>query len=49
MLNSLQLKKIDKETVQKKMCDIVVSMNNHQFDKLKSKLNKMGVFDDVRK
>lgn len=49
MLNVIELKKISKDDVKQKMCDIVTSMNTHQFDKLKSKLNKMGVFNDVRK
>lgn len=49
MLNVIQLKNITKEDVKQKMNDIVTSMNTHQFDKLKSKLNKMGVFNDVRK
>lgn len=49
MLNVIDLKKIDKDIVKSKINDIVTSMNTHQFDKLKSKLNKMGVFNDVRK
>lgn len=49
MLNSIQLKNISKDDVKKRMNDIVDTMNTHQFDKLKSKLNKMGVFNNVRK
>lgn len=49
MLNVIELKKISKDEVKQKMNDIVTSMNTHQFDKLKSKLNKMGVFNDVCK
>lgn len=49
MLNFIELKKISKEDVKQKINDIVTLMNTHQFDKLKSKLNKMGVFNDVRK
>lgn len=49
MLNVIELKKVSKDDVKKKMSDIVDVMNTHQFDKLKSKLNKMGVFNDVRK
>lgn len=49
MLNVIQLKNISKDDVKQKMNDIVDVMNTHQFDKLKSKLNKMGVFNDVRK
>lgn len=49
MLNVIELKKITKEEVKQKICDIVTSMNTRQFDKLKAKLNKMGVLNDVRK
>lgn len=49
MLNVIELKKISKDDVKQKLIDIVTSMNTHQFDKLKGKLNKMGVFNDVRK
>ena len=49
MLNVIQLKNISKDDVKQKMNDIIDVMNTHQFDKLKSKLNKMGVFNDVRK
>lgn len=49
MLNAIQLKKVSKDDVKKKNSDIVDVMNTHQFDKLKSKLNKMGVLNDVRK
>lgn len=49
MVNAIQLKNISKDDVKQRMNDIITSMNTHQFDKLKSKLNKMGVFNDVRK
>lgn len=49
MLNVIELKKVSKDDVIEKLNKIVTSMNTHQFDKLKSKLNKMGVFNDVCK
>lgn len=49
MLNTIQLKNISKDYVKNKINNIVDVMNTHQFDKLKNKLNKMGVFNDVRK
>lgn len=49
MLNVIQLKNISKDDVKNKINNIVDVMNTHQFDKLKSKLNKMGVLNDVRK
>lgn len=49
MLNVIQLKNISKDDVKQKINNIIDIMNTHQFDKLKSKLNKMGVFNDVRK
>ena len=49
MLNSFQLEHISKEDVKLIINDIVDVMNTHQFEKLKNKLNKMGVLNDVRK
>ena len=49
MLNVLQLKNIQKDDVKQKINEIIDLMNTHEFDKLKSKLNKMGVFNDVCK
>lgn len=49
MLNVLQLEKITKDDVLKRFTQIISNMNNHQFMKMKNKLNKLGVLDDVRK
>lgn len=49
MLNVLELEKITKDDVLKRFSQIISNMNNHQFMKMKKKLNKLGVLDHVCK